>query len=48
MPRTSAFSIHVERPISLPTPDTLQSHLTREARDLAGLTPSNIREQLTL
>jgi AraC-like DNA-binding protein len=25
-----------------------QSHLTREARDLAGLTPSNIREQLTL
>jgi AraC-like DNA-binding protein len=25
-----------------------QSHLTREARDLAGMTPSNIREQLTL
>jgi AraC-like DNA-binding protein len=25
-----------------------QSHLTREARDLAGMTPSDIREQLTL
>jgi AraC-like DNA-binding protein len=25
-----------------------QSHLTREARELAGMTPSNIREQLTL